>query len=367
MKPVVHARLLRPGEKPEPALEALTAATGWLARMTPGALVLLKPNFVAPFPIATTDLAFLDFFIKVVRKAGGTPVVGEMSGYEFDTETTLRILGVRPFLEESGVEFVNFEQAEYVSLNLGKGLPTVRVAEVALRADLIINLPVLKAHTITKVTGATKNFFGLLDRDSRRRLHCRCLEKGIAALARSFSNVLHVVDARSLLTRAVFGESKPLNYCLAGEDSFSLDVFGCHLLGVDPAVVGHLPHRCAYKLDGPAPENVTLGDKSSLKERVHRIMYSCFYLLDECKCRMIGGTSLIPHLHWTLGVHPDVSAVSAQALPDVARLCPVDAISVAQHKVLKERCYKVRCLRCYTQDPTGLVVLKGLNPPSKRK
>ena len=33
---------------------------------------------------------------------------------------------------------------------------------------MLVNLPVLKGHTITKVTGAVKNTFGLLSRESRR-------------------------------------------------------------------------------------------------------------------------------------------------------------------------------------------------------
>lgn len=365
MTTTVYTSRIQQGDDLAAVLEELTVRSGCLPELKAGARVLLKPNYVAPFPKATTDFAFLDFFIQVLRKAGVNPVVGEMSGYEFDTESTLRILGVRSFLEERNVPFINFEHSSYSKLDIGPGLPTVEVADIAFKVDYIINLPVLKGHTITKMTGATKNFFGLLSRESRRKLHCRGLNKGIAALARSFPNVLHIVDARFLLTRAVFGEVKPLGYCLMGTDSLALDHLGCHLLGINPESVKHLESASRYLVDGPVPEERILSDKATVKERFHRLLYSCFYYLDECKCRLFGGTSLIPHLHWVLGVHPDVKNVPADRLDEVAHICPIDAISVKQRKVLKEKCLTVRCLRCYTQDPTGKVILKGFNAPRK--
>lgn len=366
VSPTVYTSLLFPEEEPELVLNEITNISGFLSELQPGALVLIKPNFVAPFPKATTDLRFIEFFIHAVKKAGLIPVVGEMSGYEFDTEDTLKVLGVRSFLQKLNVEFVNFEKENYKAINLCDGLPNVEIAEIVFKADLIINLPVLKGHTITKITGATKNLFGFLSRNSRQRLHCKGLNKGITELAKVFPNILHVVDARNLLSRAVFGESKPLNYCLSGTNPFAIDHYGSKLLGVNPSSVAYLPEKIDYDIVGPIHNCVTLSNKSSCKERFHRFLYSCFYYFDFLKCKYIGGSSIIPSFHWYLGVHPDVSKVQAESLPNVAKICPVNAISVSQKRVIKNKCIKVRCLRCYYFDPTGKVLLKGLNPPPKK-
>jgi len=349
---------------PFPILRDLIETTKLLKRVKRGDVVLLKPNYVAPFPLATTDASFLKFFIHAIKDLGATPVVGEMSGYEFDTEATLEILGVRALLQELDVEFINFAQAPYVSIELDNGM-RVEVAEISRKADMIINLAVLKGHTISKITGAVKNSFGFLSRDSRRYMHCHNIHSGIASLARAYPNTIHCVDARILLTRAVFGESIPLDICMMGDNPFALDHLGSKLLGVNPDAVFHLENVPEYTLEGfvPTIQAKKLSDRSSMKERIHRMVYSLFYYIDEIKCSFLGGKSVIPELHWCLGVHPDVSQVEDCRLSEVSSLCPVDAIDIKRKTVIKERCITVRCLRCYSQDPTGQVVLKGLNPP----
>jgi len=364
MNASIYAARLSRDEAPGRVLQSLVEQSGILAKIKQGDKVLVKPNYVAPFPLATTDSRILEFFIQALKDLGARPVVGEMSGYEFDTEATIKILGILPVLERHGVEFVNFEQAPYESLELDNGMQ-VEVARIAREVDLIVNLPVLKGHTITKVTGAVKNLFGLLSRNSRRRLHCRRIHAGVAALARSFPAAVHCVDARSLLDRAVFGASKPLNVCMMGSNPFALDHFGSKLLGIDPDSVYHLEHVPSYTVTGDIPPvPVTeLRSKNSLKECFHRMVYSSFYYLDELNCGLLGRNSVIPELHWQLGVHPDVSRVDQERIAEVCALCPVEAIDPEKRVVRKERCITVRCLRCYQYDPTGQVVLKGLNPP----
>ena len=57
------------------------------------------------------------------------------------------------------------------------------MARAAVHADLIINLPVLKGHSVTLMTGAVKNLFGVLSKPSRRRVHAVGLHRAIHALA----------------------------------------------------------------------------------------------------------------------------------------------------------------------------------------
>ena len=364
----LHVRELSRDLDPVPTLTELVQSSGLLDNIKTGDKVLIKPNYVAPFPMATTDSRFLEFFILALKDKGATPVVGEMSGYEFDTTDTVTILGILPLLKRLGVAFVNFEQASYVPLELDTGM-IVNVAEISQEADYIINLPVLKGHTITKITGAVKNFFGLLDRDSRRHLHCQKIHSGIASLARAYPNTIHCVDARTLLTRAVFGKLLPLDVCMMGANPFALGHFGSKLLGVNPDAVLHLEKIPEYDIEGfvPVKRNNELSDRSSLKERLHRMVYSLFYYIDEFKCSTLGGSSIIPELHWHLGVHPDVSNVDENRITVISALCPIDAIDIGKKTIIKARCMKVRCLNCYTNDPTGQVALKGLNPPTKWK
>lgn len=365
MNDILFSEHLEKHSEPTTVLQQLCALTKLQEKIKPGQTVLIKPNLVAPFPLATTDPAFISFFIQFVKDLGATPVVGETSGFEFSTNDTIEILGVRKLIEQHQVEFINFEEHDYTTITLDTG-QKVEVASISKTADHIINLPILKGHTITKMTGAVKNLFGLLSKPSRRKLHCSKLHAGIAALARSYPNITHFVDARLLLTRAVFGDPISTNSVLVGENAFSLDAYGCKLLSIDPTSVNHLENVPQYRIEGYQPAtNNTLSSQNGLKKKVHRALYSAFYLIDELKDKTIGGKSIIPELHWSLGLHPDVSSLNESELKTVAKLCPVNAIDIEKKKINKERCINVRCLQCYTKDPTKKVQLKGLNPPKR--
>lgn len=365
----VHSRRVDPdGDATGVLADLMEAVGGFEGRFSPGAKVLIKPNFVAPFPAATTDLAVIAAVAERIIAAGGVPVVGESSGYEFGADATHEVLGVRPYLGERGIEFVNLDAYPYDVVTLATTGQKVEMTRLALESEMVVNLPVLKGHTITKVTGAVKNFFGLLSRDSRRRLHVSGLHDGINALARHFPAALHFADARNLLVRAVFSDVRPLGFFLCSDEPFALDHFGSKLLGVDPESVLHLGGVPDYVVAGALPEGAEeeLSRRDAPRDKFHRAMYSAFYLVDEVKSRTMGGESLIPHLHWNLGVHPELGEMSDAELHRLADLCPVGAIDVQRRQIVAEKCMPVRCMACLraAAEPDA-VRLKGLNPPRR--
>ncbi len=215
---------------------------------------------------------------------------------------------------------MNLDEYPYEEVTLAETGQRVELTRLALESEMLVNLPVLKGHTITKVTGAVKNTFGLLSRESRRKLHVSGLHEGIAAISRHFPTALHFADARNLLIRAVFSDVRPLGFFLAAEDPFALDHFGSKLLGIDPDSVTHLTRVPDYRVDGALPEGAEaeLSRRDAPRDRLHRAMYSAFYLVDEVKVRTVGGDSLIPHLHWNLGVHPELGTLSDAELERLA-------------------------------------------------
>lgn len=363
---IVYSEKIKSDNALPQAIEHLIDKMGGLSQwLSPGDRALIKPNFVAPFPKATTDLNFVDVLIRQVKEIGAIPVIGESSGFEFDTEATFDILGVKQFAQDRNVELINFEKAGYTEIHLKNGVGRVEISNIVFDVKLIINLPVLKQHTITKVSGAVKNLFGLLSKPSRRHLHCHRLEAGIAALAQRFDCILHLVDARYPLSRAVFGESRPLGLCLAGLNPFALDHFGSRLLGINPHKINHLKGTEAYKVEGTAAGILPLAScQNSLRKRVHRMLYAIGFFLDELKCSNLGGKSIIPSLHWHLGVHPEIHNVTSEEIHRLSLICPVGAIDLHKRKIIKEKCVEVRCLRCHYSLPNK-VLLKGFNLPKE--
>ena len=194
----------------EKKVKSVLGQMGGIAQwISPGASVLLKPNFVAPFKKAVTDLEIIKSVVREVKSAGGVPVIAESSGYEFDTEYTLRLLGVYDMAEELDVEVINLDHSPYKRVPVNNGyIKHYEIAEVALTSDAIINLPRLKQHSQTSITCGMKNLFGLLSRNSRAQIHTVNLDRGIVELNRIIKPVLTIVDASAVLERAVFGKEK---------------------------------------------------------------------------------------------------------------------------------------------------------------
>ncbi|NQU42481.1 hypothetical protein HQ520_04295, partial [bacterium] len=67
--------------------------------------------------------------------------------------------------------------------------------------------------------------------------------------------------------------------------------------------------------------------------------------------------------HWTLGVHPSLGKVTDEDLHRLQEICPANAISTTDRRIIREKCITVRCLKCYREGPRGAVRLKGLRPP----
>jgi len=337
-----------------------------LSNLSSGDIILIKPNFVAPFEKSTTDLRFIEFFIFKIREIGAIPVIGESSGFEFDTEATFEILGAKRFAEEKKVSLINLEKEAYTEIHLAN-IGSVQISNLALKAKWIINLPVLKRHRIAGMTGAVKNLFGFLSKESRRHLHSHRLEEGIETLGNYFKNTLHILDGRYLLSSAVFGQSQPLGYCLSGFDPFAIDHMGAKILGLNPKSIKYLKRVNDYRVEGSIPSNFPSPERTSVAYSIYKRLYAILYWLDEIKCSFCGGKSILPLLHWYLGLHPKIGKINKEELKRLSSICPVGAIDPIQGRIIKERCIHVRCLKCYHSSEKGMIRLRGMASLREKK
>lgn len=367
-----------PGADPQAKVQRALALLGGLGGIvSPGDSVLLKPNFVAPFPQATTSLEVLEAMLRMVRDAGGQPFIAESAGFEFDTSGTWRLLGAGAWSRKLDVPLINLDEApvERVPVRIGARRGVVlEVARCAMEADIVINLPKLKRHNYTRATLGLKNLMGLLSRDSRRSLHILGLDQGIAALAEAIRPRLTVLDALSTNTRAVYGRSEPLGAIVASRDMVALDHYGCRMLGLAPDGIAHWRMALARGLG--SAEYPVLGDDPPLASpdsyasgwggAAYRLLFRAMYVLDAPYSRLLKGRSLIPPAHFWLGLRPGLRRDACDGCGACARVCAVDAIDVDRKTISPGRCMRLRCLRCIDACPRGAIVLRGLRRPRRR-
>jgi len=362
------------------------AAIDWLGGMrqwvSPGKRIVIKPNFVAPFREAVTDFDVIRAVVKEIKSVGGTPLIAESSGYEFNTEQTFQLLEVYDLATELDVEVLNLDNEPYRKIPVENGLiKNYSISEIAFTADAIINLPRLKKHSQTDITCGMKNLFGLLSRRTRAKIHSVNLDRGIVELNRIISPVLTIVDASTVLERAVYGKAiqnrrSQIDGVIAGTDTLIVDRFCCKLLGIEPDSIDHISIASKKRTScqglgsmGYTEENYTdvARLRHTTKEKMHRLAYRLIFTLETILSHLVGESSIVSYFHYYLGIRPKINASLCDRCGDCAEVCPIDVIDLKRKKILRD-CMQLRCLRCYEEcnlNAIELVGRKSLRSPVK--
>ncbi len=334
-----------------------------------GSKVFLKPNLVAPFKKATTHRSIIKAAANFVKRKGGKPVVGDSSGFEFDTEKTLELLDIYEMGKCEEFEVVNLDNEEYVNLYTESDLfPCLVVPRLIKEVDCIFNLPKLKMHSLTRVTFSIKNLMGVIHRDTRREFHAKDIEKGISLLEKHIGSDFCLIDGMEDLTRAVYGERDFRGLMAFSADALALDKYCCSVFGTDYRSIPHLKHtdredHSFHIVEGQKKEGTPY--RPSFKKKLYRTIFKYIYKLDRMLHMLGKKKSIVPQIHWYFGIRPGVGDAGPEALKKGAEICPVDAIDPNKGKIIKKRCINVRCLECIKVKPEGSFVIKGFRKPER--
>lgn len=257
--------LVRVEGQTAPAVERALAISQGLARLRPGDHVLVKPNLVGlparedvpPFGVLTTT-AVVEALLGALRDAGaGRIMLGDgglvIADLGFDTAAAMARLGYPELARRYDVELVDLNQGPFEEREIG-GLK-LKVAQAALEADFLVNVPVLKTHNMTHVSLALKNSKGCLKLRSKAACHSAegGLDRHVAALGLALYPDLVVIDGRYALARGPLhtGQASRADLIIAARDALDADLAGAAVIGFDPARVEHL-RLAAEALGRPA-------------------------------------------------------------------------------------------------------------------
>lgn len=211
--------------------------------------ILIKPNFSARPPIIdgeNTDPAFLKELIEFLIKSGAEKIFvahGALLGTQdrhYPLDQMIENGGFSFLKSMTGVEIMDLDKEpkdllrfEDFKFLLPKSLKDM---------DLHINLAKLKAHMETTVSLSIKNQMGLVAMGDRVNMHHTNLEKSLAYLSALIKPDLSIVDGIIAMegNGPHHGQSKRLDFVVAGVDMVELDSTVCYLLGIDYKFVKHI-------------------------------------------------------------------------------------------------------------------------------
>ena len=226
------------------AYEAL-AASDIALYLKAGDAVSIKPNLVVPCPAvtgATTHPEAVEGIIRFLLDFGvGRIKIIESSWVGGNTKRAFKECGYTELSKKYGVPLVDLKGDSSTALRHGEY--EIEICDEALKADFLINAPVLKAHCQTRMTCCMKNLKGCIPDREKRRFHSLGIHKPVAALNALLATGYCVVDGIcGDLSFEEGGSPVESNRIIAGRDPLLVDTYCAELIGYRPDDIGYLAH-----------------------------------------------------------------------------------------------------------------------------
>ena len=330
-----------------------------------GTRVFVKINHLPPASPAekgiVTHPVFVEAVLRLLKETGASIMVGD------DIESTSRdgfeVSGFRQMCRRVGITLVNLKEAGFVEVECnGYLVKKVYMSRIALDADLIVNLPKLKTHSLTVITGGVKNMYGTIPVGLRTRLHGQYMRR------EDFSQVL--IDIFSMVKPGLTimdgivamegegpasGNLRTLGIILASNDAVAIDAIATKIVGLDPMAV--------YTTRYASERGLGIGDLDNIKVvggKLKDVIASDFRLptgatnvLTERLSRFMSSYFL-----GQFSAQPRVVESKCTGCFECITICPTSAIikSNVKARITRDKC--ITCMCCHEVCRYGAIIPK---------
>lgn len=339
---------------------ALDPLGGMESFIKPGQRVLLKPNLLSakdPSRAITTHPNIVEAVAEEVRRAGAVPFVGDSPGGAIrGIRRVWANTGMQDMARRVNLELVNFEASGSKGIRFGEY--TFYIAKPALEADAIINLPKLKTHSMTLMTCAVKNMFGVMPgfrKGEQHKLYPKPAEfaRMLVHLYKLVMPTLTIVDAALAMEGNGPSSGKPkwLGLLIAGDDAVAIDAVAARIMGFEDGFVDTT--RIASQMglgEGSLERLELLGDAAAERADSFELPSNVVHKLVP---RPI--VKLLAPLVW---VKPVIVPDKCTGCGFCAESCPVKTIKRegSVYRIVDKHC--IKCLCCHELCPESSIEIK---------
>jgi uncharacterized protein (DUF362 family) len=231
------------GGEPQALVQQALKALGGIERFVkPGNDVIVKPNMCVAYHsyeyAATTNPWVVAELVALCLGAGAGRV--RVMDYPFggSADEAYQRSGIKEQVEAAGGSMEVMSRVKYVNTDLPDGLDLHQcyIYDDILKADVVINVPIAKHHSLARLTLGMKNLMGTI-RD-REMMHAD-LGQRLTDLAGRVRPALTVVDAVRILmnngpTGGNLDDVKKLDTLIASADIVAADSYAATLFDLKP-------------------------------------------------------------------------------------------------------------------------------------
>ena len=169
-------------EKPLDSVRKAVELSHGLDQLPANSRVFIKPNIVfwtkaTNFPkygVITTSRVVEDMVVLLKERGINDISIGEgtvlRDPKDMEAQThAFETLGYGELAKRFGVKYINIWERPFEKVDLGEGVELKFNSDI-LNSDFVVDLPVMKTHSMTVVSLGIKNLKGMIDIPSRKKM-----------------------------------------------------------------------------------------------------------------------------------------------------------------------------------------------------
>lgn len=324
--------------------------------------VLLKPNLLSasqgPEKAVNTHpvvvRALVDFFQK---ECGAEVYIGDSCGSlrSGSTNKAFKVTRLDEVVQETGARWVNFDQDKHIEIKKDNGatLPAFKIARSVKDVDLLVSVPKLKTHGLTKYTGALKNTLGVIPANGKKKVHVQAPKP--STFAQALVDVYEEVRPHLTVMDAIVGMEgngpnagapRKVGLIIAGRDGVALDAIASKVIGYEPMAIPTIKYAWErglgvgelnkIKVLGARLSDVTVPDFKKPSSAAQ-----------DFAMKYLPGAVFAKFFDMTTSATSSVCQSNCTRCYACVRNCPAGAMSTVEGKVVVDR---EKCIGCFCCD-----------------
>lgn len=316
----------------------------------PDTKVHIKPNLLSakdPERAVTTHPNIVRAVIDIVQKLGAKVTIGDSpAGISRPIEEYWKITGMMKVAQQTGAELIAFEKKGVIERTVNG--QNYFIAKPIAEVDVIISLSKMKTHSLTLMTGAIKNMFGVIPGVRKGEFHKK------APKAKDFSQILvdifEAIKPQINIMDAVIamegngpssGKPKQVGLIISSTDAVALDSVVAYIMGFQSGEILTTQIASSRGLGQSDLAKIKFCgiNKDDLKLQDFRLPSNRFIqLVPEFLMKLVG------HLIW---IRPNAIIRKCKKCGLCIQSCPVSAMRSKDG--VPEIDYK-KCIQCFCCD-----------------
>lgn len=331
-----------------------------------GEKIVMKPNVLwgsEPERCIVTHFTVFRAVAKILQEQNVKLRYGDSPGGPLAASTAMKKPGFQAVAEEFGIEFVDFDHGQNVSFPDGVSAKVLTIANGILSSDGVISLPKLKAHGLTRITGAVKNQFGCVPGMRKGEYHAQYpdvydFSKLLVDITSFIRPRLYVMDAIIAMegNGPQSGDPKKLGCILVSSDPVALDTVACKIVDLDPDFVPPLLFGNEFGLGVNNLDNIEI-----VGEKIGSVQDKSFVVVRKPPAPL-PKKRFLAELRRRLVPRPVIDIKKCIVCKRCIQVCPVDPKAVFEKSGKKTPQYDynqcIRCFCCHEMCPAKAIQIK---------